>query len=84
MEYCWTTNFIYMKGGKTMKQFWCCYVEDTGGCRYKHEYPEQAIAEAERLAMLPENRGKKVFVLKAVKVCHVPATLVQWEELTTA
>lgn len=47
-----------------MKQFYTCWVEDTsGGYGYKHPNFEDARKEAERLANLPGNDGKQVYVL---------------------
>lgn len=46
-----------------MKKFWMVLNENTGYTRYRHETPEAARVEAERLAR--EIPGQKFFVLAA-------------------
>jgi len=55
-----------------MNKFWCCFVEEieTGGFSYKHATEEDARIEAERLAKLPCNEGRNVYVLQAIAFCQ--------------
>ena len=62
-------------------KFWNCFVEGTsGGYHYKHTTLESARQEAERLARMPSNKGRKVFVMECVCWCEVPETPVEWRE----
>lgn len=45
--------------------FWACWVKGTRSPSFQHRTADDAQKEAERLARLPENVGKPVFVLKA-------------------
>jgi len=48
-----------------MKTFWTCWVKGTdGGSGYQHPTFESAKTESERLARLPINQGKKVYVFE--------------------
>ena len=59
--------------------FYTCFVEGTnGGRHYHHGNPLLAKEEAERLATLPGNHGKKVFVMKAVAYCESTKPEVKW------
>ena len=59
--------------------FWLCFVEGTyGGFHFKHYTLEAAKKEAERLAQLPDNKGKQVYVLGVIGSCEVPETPVTW------
>jgi hypothetical protein len=60
--------------------FFCCYVEGSGGFNVCHSILEIAKQEAERLAQLPSNKGKRVFVLQAILSAKVPDP-VTWESL---
>jgi hypothetical protein len=60
-------------------KFWTCFVEGSGGgTYYRHEWESDAYTEAERLSRLPNNRGKKVYILEMVRYCEVPETPVTW------
>ena len=63
-----------------MDKFWCCYVEGTGGFGYRHLFPESAMVEAERLARLKNNEGKKVYVLSVVAQCHTASPPIEWDK----
>ena len=63
-----------------MEKFWMCYVEDSQGCSYKHGYKDDAIREAERLARMESNAGKKVFVIEAMMYCKTEIKPVIWVE----
>lgn len=64
------------------EKFWNCLVDGTnGGYHYKHASLDDATKEAERLARLPSNRGKKVYVLELINYCEVPETPVAWTTL---
>lgn len=45
--------------------FWACWVKGNRSPTFQHRTADDAQKEAERLARLPENVGKPVFVLKA-------------------
>ena len=53
-----------------MDKFWCCFVEGTGGFSYKHLIEGDARIEAERLAKMPQNHRKKVYILKPIGFCR--------------
>ena len=62
-----------------MRKYWTVFVEGTdGGRHYRHTSLASANTEAERLAQLPLNRGRKVFVMEMVAYCYVPETPVNW------
>ena len=62
-----------------MKQFYTCWVEGTnGGYGYKHPLFEDARKEAERLASIPCNDGKQVYVLCCLGFAKV--TRATWED----
>jgi len=61
-------------------KFWMCFVEGSCGCRYQHRSKELAFEEAERLARLESNRGKKVFVIESVSYCKTEIMPVIWVE----
>ena len=64
-------------------KFWNCLVQETdGGYHYKHASLEDATQEAERLARLSSNRGKRVYILEAISFCEVPEVPVEWHEIT--
>ena len=58
--------------------FWMVYVEGRREPRKKHPSLELAHAEAERLACLPENIGKKVWVLVTIGCCELPTGQPRW------
>lgn len=43
-----------------------CFVEGSRGTNHIHDTQESAETEADRLSGLPENTGKKVYVLASV------------------
>ena len=53
-----------------MGKFWMIYVEGTGGFGVKHETEDVARSEAERLARLPDNRCRKVYILETIGFCQ--------------
>ena len=62
-----------------MNKFWICFVEGTTTGKGKaHLSNQEAAKEAERLALLPENIGKKVYVLEATACCFTEKPL-HWE-----
>jgi len=64
-----------------MNRFWTCWVKGTnGGYGYQHTTREDAVQEAERLAGLPVNQGREVYMLELVGCCKKPPP-VQWEEI---
>jgi len=63
-----------------MEKFWMVLVEGTKTTSYIHYTLDSAKAEAERLASLPRNRGKRVAVLESITYCKAPE-LVKWQTL---
>jgi len=47
--------------------FWMVYVDGNRGSEFKHIAYEDARREAERLAQIPQNRGKRVYILLATE-----------------
>ena len=65
-----------------MNRFWTNFVEGTaGGYGHRHDTLESARQEAERLAKMPGNRGKKVYVLELVGFCQSQDIPVTWKSL---
>ncbi len=67
-----------------MNEFWCCYVEGSGGFKIAHFEEEEARNEAERLSLLPENQGKKVWLLFSEAFCIAGVPIkpsVEWHEV---
>ena len=64
-----------------MDRFFMLYVEGRNVPKVIHEAQPDAVREAERLARLPENRGRMVYVLETVKVCYVGPSPVTWSKL---
>jgi len=61
-----------------MVKFWLVYVEGSdGGKHFKHLTRNEAESEAERIAVLPRNCEKRVYVLEA-KACCVIHAPVEW------
>jgi hypothetical protein len=50
----------------TPRKFFMCWVHDTPTTKHRHESYEAARAEADRLAMMTENFGRKVYILEAL------------------
>jgi len=68
------------KKEERMKPFWIIFVEHTkGGKHYRHETSESAMNESVRLARLPENIGKYVYMFECVGRCRVEEKPVKWE-----
>ena len=62
-----------------MERFWNCLVEGTdGGKHFKHFDFKDTQIEAERLARLPSNVGRKVFMLEATGYYRVSESSVEW------
>ena len=63
-----------------MKKFWLCYVEGTDihGGFYRHSSLPHAADEAERLARLPNVRGKAVYVFECKGKCTINTAPVIW------
>ncbi len=63
-----------------MERIWECYIEGTdGGEHYQHHTLESAQLEAERLAQLPYNKGKTVYLFECLGKCRVAPYPVRWE-----
>jgi hypothetical protein len=66
--------------GVPMERYWICNVEGTFGyAPFKHWTLEAAMDEAERLARLPNNIGKKVLLFGFAGECKVNEMPVTWE-----
>ena len=63
-----------------MDTFWMCWVEGRLGPTRQHETLTDAKHEAERLARLPENEDRHVFVLAAVYACQAQEIPVLWDD----
>ena len=50
----------------TPQKFWMCWLEASPKTTRRHMSYEIARCEADRIAMLPENKGRKVYVLEAL------------------
>ena len=50
----------------TPQKFWMVWRQDSPTTKHRHPSFVQASAEADRVARLPENIGKKVYVLEAM------------------
>lgn len=62
-----------------MNKHWICYVEGSdGGKRYRHQTLQSAQTEAERLANLSYNIGKKVYIYEYKGDCKTEITPVKW------
>lgn len=73
-----TRNERNEEGG--MELFWICYVEGTdGGEHYRHRTLIGAQREAERLARLPNVRGRTVYLLACMGKCRVEVQPVKWD-----
>ena len=62
-----------------MSKFWLVWVDGTRGATFKHPNVQEASNEAERLALLPENAGKQVYILEAISACA--KNIVTWTTL---
>ena len=71
---------INTRNRKGMKRFWECYVEGTdGGRHHRHMNLADACLEAERLATLPDNQGKAVYLFECIGKCKIKPLQVEWE-----
>ncbi|NQT48679.1 MAG: hypothetical protein HQ578_06860 [Chloroflexi bacterium] len=59
-------------------KFWMVYVQGRSLPTIQHPNRHTAINEAERLARLPENRGREAFVLEAQDYCFTDEPPVVW------
>ena len=50
-------------------KFWFCWVSGSKTPMFKHQDVDKAKEEAERLARLPENLGRPVYILESM--CYV-------------
>ena len=62
-------------------KFWMLFVEDSRGFSHKHQTEGDARIEAERLARMPGNRDKKVYVLETILFCKTECPPISWHEL---
>ena len=68
------------QGKPRMEKFWIIFVEHTdGGRHYRHNTLEKAQTEAERLARLPENQGKGVYLFRCIGKCKKEESPIRWE-----
>ncbi len=66
----WDKKAKRMKLNKPQK-FWMCWVSHKGSPMKRHPTQMDATTEAVRLARLPDNIGKKVYVLEATEYAQV-------------
>ncbi len=50
----------------TPQKFWLVWLDATPTTKHRHPTYETARGEADRIAMMPENKGRKVYVLEAL------------------
>lgn len=75
---CWSliVKGVGNKREAIMKTFWTTWVEETnGGYGYQHPTFDAAQKEAERLAVSPQNLGKKVRILQCLGTVVVKNTV---------
>jgi len=68
------------RDGYPDQTFWMCYVQGAHTPTYFYLTEAAARKEAERLASLPDNQGRRVFLLKAVAMCVAPP-IIEWKEV---
>lgn len=56
-----------------MERFWMVIVEGTPSTRHRHITELEAINESHRLADMPSNLGKKVYILEAIGFSQTPS-----------
>lgn len=61
--------------------FWMVWVSHTRGAVKRHPSIQAAETEAARLARMPENVGRKVYILEAKEYCEAVETPVLWSML---
>ena len=73
---------IIVRGGM-MKKFWICVVEGTvPKTSYRgHNSEGEARTEAARLATLPDNIGKRVYVASVFRFCIAREPAIEWHYL---
>jgi len=64
-----------------MERFWMCYVEGRQGPTYQHMRKKDAMQECEKLAAMPNNAGRCVFLLEAVKAVTRATPPLEWLEM---
>jgi len=64
-----------------MDRFYMLYVEGRNSPTVKHVSPTSVEKEAARLSRQEQNRGHKVFVLKAIASCVADLPPVEWDML---
>ena len=63
-------------------KFWIVMVQGTnGGTGYRHSSFKEAQQEADRLAHMPSNVGKEVYVMEVVGYCFVPEAPQTWHPI---
>ena len=61
-------------------KFWMCFVEGNRSPERCHLTADVAQEEAIRLARIPENCGKRVYILEAINFCRVDPIPVIFEQ----
>ncbi|MFW9991945.1 MAG: hypothetical protein ACFFD4_07775 [Candidatus Odinarchaeota archaeon] len=56
----------------TPQKFWMVWLANSPNTKHRHPTQQLAEKEADRIARLPENLGKKVYVLEAIDYRFVP------------
>ncbi len=63
------------------EKFWMLYIEGRSSPTFKHGTIGDAHVEADRLARLPDNRGRKVYILEATRYCVIEEVPVSWHNV---
>ena len=63
------------------EQFWMVWIEGKSGPTKKHFAVDDARVEAERLLRLPENRGRKAYILEGQSLGAIESPPVIWQTL---
>lgn len=65
----------------TPRTFWMVYVSHKSSPTHRHPSKEGAMLEAIRLARLPDNVGRKVYMLEAKNYCVAEPGPLLWMKL---
>ncbi len=76
----WIEGESQQKGVK-VDNFYMCYVEGRSRFIAPYNTLNMARTEAELLANLPENEGKKVYLLTSIEYCQKETSPVSWHRI---
>ena len=60
------------------EKFWMVWIKGKSGPTHQHFTADEARLEAERLLRLPENQGRKAFILECVSIGAIESPPVIW------